>query len=63
MPLEFWARAYRAGLTVCEMPVERIYFDHDRSFGEHLDDPDARLAYYVSVWNRALAEGPTGLEG
>ena len=34
MPLEFWARAYRAGLTVCELPVERIYFDHDRSFGE-----------------------------
>jgi len=63
MPLEFWARAHRAGLTVCEMPVERIYFDHDRSFGEHLDDPAARLAYYVSVWDRALAEGSTGLEG
>jgi glycosyltransferase involved in cell wall biosynthesis len=59
MPLEFWARAWRAGLTVCEMPVERIYFDHDRSFGEHLDDPALRLAYYVSVWERALAEcGP-----
>lgn len=59
MPLEFWARAWRAGLTVCEMPVERIYFDHDRSFGEHLDDPSLRLAYYLSVWQRALDEdGP-----
>lgn len=57
MPLEFWARAWRAGLTVCEMPVERIYFDHDRSFGEHLDDPDLRLEYYLSVWRRALGEG------
>lgn len=54
MPLEFWARAWRAGLTVCEMPVERIYFDHDRSFGEHLDDPGLRLEYYLSVWRRAL---------
>ena len=57
MPLEFWARAWRAGLTVCEMPVERIYFDHDRSFGEHLDDPALRLAYYKSVWERAMGEG------
>lgn len=61
MPLEFWARAWRAGLTVREMPVERIYFDHDRSFGEHLDDPALRLAYYLSVWERALREGaPAG---
>jgi dolichol-phosphate mannosyltransferase len=57
MPLEFWARAWREGLTVREMPVERIYFDHDRSFGEHLDDPALRLAYYLSVWDRALGEG------
>ena len=56
MPLEFWARAWRAGVSMCEMPVERIYFDHDRSFGEHLDDPAARLAYYLSVWQRALDE-------
>jgi dolichol-phosphate mannosyltransferase len=54
MPLEFWARAWRAGLTVCEMPVERIYFDHDRSFGEHLDDPELRLEYYLKVWRQAL---------
>jgi dolichol-phosphate mannosyltransferase len=57
MPLEFWARAWQAGLTVCELPVERIYFDHDRSFGEHLDDPELRLAYYLSVWERALEGG------
>jgi len=68
MPLEFWARAWREGLTVCEMPVERIYFDHDRSFGEHLDDPELRFAYYMSVWDRALREdapkkGPEGQDG
>jgi glycosyltransferase involved in cell wall biosynthesis len=57
MPLEFWARAWRAGLTVCEMPVERIYNDHDRTFGQELDDPDRRFAYYMKVWERALAEG------
>jgi len=56
MPMEFWARAWRAGLTVCEMPVERIYFDHDRSFGRDLDDPEHRVSYYMQVWERALAE-------
>jgi dolichol-phosphate mannosyltransferase len=54
MPLEFWARAWRAGLTVCEMPVERIYQEHDRSFGQDLDDPERRFRYYMDVWERAL---------
>jgi len=56
MPLELWARAFQAGLTVREVPVERIYCDNDRSFGETLDDPEARLAYYLMVWEGALAE-------
>lgn len=60
MPLEFWARAWKAGLTVCEMPVERIYNDHDRSFGQDLDDAERRFAYYMAVWERALAEGAEG---
>jgi glycosyltransferase involved in cell wall biosynthesis len=64
MPLEFWARAWRAGLTVCEMPVERIYSDGDRSFGQDLDDPERRMAHYMDVWRRALAEAPVpGTEG
>lgn len=54
MPLELWAEAYRAGLCVLELPVERIYFDGDRSFGMDLDDPDHRLGYYVRVWESAL---------
>jgi dolichol-phosphate mannosyltransferase len=56
MPLELWAKAYRAGLRVRELPVERIYFDHDRTFGEDLDDAEARLAYYRRVWEEALGE-------
>lgn len=58
MPLEFWAKAWRAGLTVCEMPVERIYNDHDRTFGQDLDDPERRFAYYMKVWERALHGAP-----
>lgn len=54
MPLELWARAWQAGLTVLEMPVERIYCDRNRSFGEQLDDPERRFAYYIEVWERAL---------
>lgn len=56
MPLELWAKAWRRGLTVREIPVERIYCQQDRSFGQSLDDPERRLAYYRSVWKRALEE-------
>ena len=56
MPLELWAKAHKLGLAVREIPVERIYCDHDRTFGAELDDPEARLAYYLDVWNRAIAE-------
>ena len=56
MPLELWARAWRAGLRVRELAVERIYCDRDRSFGAALDDPERRMAYYLEVWTRALEE-------
>jgi dolichol-phosphate mannosyltransferase len=55
MPLELWAEAYRARLCVIELPVARIYFDGDRSFGQDLDDPERRLGYYLRVWENALA--------
>jgi dolichol-phosphate mannosyltransferase len=56
MPLELWVRAWQAGLRVIELPVERIYFDNDRSFGEDLDDAEKRYAYYRRVWRSALGE-------
>jgi len=56
MPLELWAKAWRIGLCVREIAVERIYTDNDRSFGEDLDDHEKRYAYYMRVWNAALAE-------
>lgn len=56
MPLELWAEAYHAGLCVVELPVDRIYFDGDRSFGQDLDDPERRLGYYLRVWQHALAK-------
>lgn len=56
MPLELWAKAWRCGLKVREIPVERIYCDHDRSFGASLDDPETRFSYYVDVWDRALGD-------
>lgn len=55
MPLELWAQAWRAGLRVSELPVERIYFDNDRSFGADLDDHEKRFSYYLRVWEHALA--------
>jgi dolichol-phosphate mannosyltransferase len=56
MPMELWAKGWRKGLRVRELPIERIYNDHDRSFGEDLADPEKRFAYYLRVWERALAE-------
>jgi glycosyltransferase involved in cell wall biosynthesis len=56
MPMELWAKARRADWKVRELPVDRIYFDHDRSFGADLDDPDKRLAYYERVWRAAAGE-------
>jgi glycosyltransferase involved in cell wall biosynthesis len=56
LPMELWAKAWRAGWNVVELPVERIYFDHDRSFGADLDDPEKRRAYYERVWHDALGE-------
>ena len=56
MPLELWAKAHAAGLDVREVPVERIYLDAERSFGQALDDPEVRFGYYMDVWNRALEE-------
>lgn len=53
--VEFWAKAWKAGLTMVELPVERIYVDLHRTFGPELDDPDRRLHYYEDAWDRALA--------
>lgn len=53
MPLELWAQAWKAGISVTEIPVERIYCDRNRTFGGELDDPESRFAYYMDVWNRA----------
>ncbi|MBC7266547.1 MAG: glycosyltransferase family 2 protein [Anaerosomatales bacterium] len=57
MPMELWAEAWKARLSVREVAVDRIYCDADRSFGADLDDPDKRLAYYLSVWENALRRG------
>ncbi len=56
MPMELWAKAFRNRLEIAELPVERIYYDHDRSFGEDLDDPEIRFTYYMRVWQTALEE-------
>lgn len=58
MPLQLWARAWQAGLRVVELPIERIYYDHDRSFGLDLDDPERRHAYYRRVWRESIGEDP-----
>lgn len=48
-PVEFWIQAYRFGLSVVEFPVERIYKNLERTFGEDLDNPQLRFDYYMRV--------------
>ncbi len=54
LPLEIWAKAYRAGLAVREIPVDRIYLNVDRTFGAQMDNPGTREAFYREVWYRYL---------
>lgn len=58
MPLQFWAQAFRLGLTVSEIAVPRIYKNLGRTFGGGIDDPQARLKYYMDVLERELAKWP-----
>jgi dolichol-phosphate mannosyltransferase len=58
LPLQFWIQARHFGLSVAEIAIPRIYKNLDRSFGEGLDDPENRLAYYRSVIERELKKWP-----
>lgn len=55
-PLQFWVQACDRGLSICELPVARIYNDPNRHFGGMLDDPEARLRHYLDVFNAELAK-------
>lgn len=55
MPLELWVEAACLGLQVREIAVPRVYLDPTRSFGDQLDDANARLAYYQRVIDRTVA--------
>ncbi len=57
-PLQFWVQCVRAGLTIAEIPVRRIYRDLSREFGGTLDDPAARLQHYLEVFVRELRREP-----
>ena len=52
LPMQFWAQVARAGLRIREIPVRLIYNDPNRQFGGDLDDPEARLQHYLSVFYR-----------
>lgn len=54
-PMQLWARAAAAGLAVREIPVDLIYNDLSRTFGEGLDNPEARLRHYREVLHREIA--------
>jgi dolichol-phosphate mannosyltransferase len=55
MPLQLWVQAARLGLRIKEVAVPRVYLDPNRAFGDVLDDPEERLAYYRSVLDAAGA--------
>jgi dolichol-phosphate mannosyltransferase len=53
MPLQLWVQAACQGLRIKEVAVPRIYLDPNRAFGDVLNDPDERLAYYRQVLQTA----------
>ncbi len=57
MPMQFWAQAARARLRIAELPVRLIYQDPTRHFGGLLDDPLARIAHYLEVFEVEMAAG------
>jgi dolichol-phosphate mannosyltransferase len=55
MPLQLWVQAARLGLRIKEVGVPRVYLDPNRAFGDVLDDPSERLAYYHRVLHDAAS--------
>jgi dolichol-phosphate mannosyltransferase len=55
MPLQLWVQAARFGLRIKEVGVPRVYLDPNRAFGDVLDDPSERLAYYHRVLHDAAS--------
>lgn len=58
MPMQFWVQAVRAGMRIEELPIRLIYNDPTRHFGGMLDDPDARFAHYMEVFETEMAKKP-----
>lgn len=48
-PLQFWVQAAQADLKIVELPVDLIYIDPARCFGQNLDDPEKRLNHYIDT--------------
>jgi len=49
MPLQVWVQAARAGLSVKEIPVPRIYLDPRRAFPGPIRDAEQRLTHYHRI--------------
>jgi dolichol-phosphate mannosyltransferase len=58
MPLQLWVQAARQGLRIKEVAVPRVYLDPNRAFGDVLDNPEERLAYYHQVLDAATVALP-----
>lgn len=57
-PLQMWIQANALELSVAEIATPRIYKNLDRSFGERLDDLNARLDYYLGTIDKEMRRWP-----
>jgi len=53
-PLQFWIQAYKKHLKIKEIPVNMIYLDKNRNFGDRLDNPEFRYNYYINIIDREV---------
>jgi dolichol-phosphate mannosyltransferase len=52
-PMELWSYIKFAGLSICEIYVDKIYITDDRSFGEDLNKKRKRYKYYLEIWKES----------
>lgn len=58
-PIELWIQAWRANLTIEEVPIVRKYLDPDRCFTGSLNDSARRLEYYKQVLHDTIRDSST----
>ena len=56
LPLQLWIQAWKKGLTVTEIPVELIYFDHTHQQTSSWKNMFRRYRYYLQIIQKEMED-------